>query len=480
MKRKPPIDKDKKLIPAPTSIEPDFKTRRLTAGSMVKEVELIRETREYELITPLFGGGTETQKADPVSVIRVPSIRGQLRFWWRACRAAQFASIAEMKKVEDLIWGSTENPSAVIIDLQIDDRGSKETAYWMEWNKEKSKLEIKNSTMIAPYAAFPLQPDKDEQQESNWKSEAVVLNVYFKLSLRFPSKILTSEKINGKEKLIEINHVENEVTSTLWAWQTFGGIGARTRRGFGALRLIKANNKPAKDWPADVTHLRTKLIAEITTHVLQGTRHPGVPQISRDVSFAFTSTKSLSGDFDTKKRTRVNAVAAWKSLIEQFQGFRQDRYGGKFGKSKWPEANEIRERAGLPLRIAEEAEDRELVHKFPRAVFGLPIVFHFPHDNGKPDFHLIGNRLIDEPSEKDVERLSSPLILRPLACEGGKAVGLALILQTEKIPPGGLYLKGKARNEPQPDAKLQRSEALLIDPLKGSTDVLQTFLEHLR
>lgn len=38
--------------------------------------EIIRETREYELITPLFGGGVETKKADEISVIRATEIRG--------------------------------------------------------------------------------------------------------------------------------------------------------------------------------------------------------------------------------------------------------------------------------------------------------------------------------------------------------------------------------------------------------------------
>lgn len=480
MKRKSPTDKDGNTILAPEAISVNLQAKRVTENGAAKDMALVRQTREYELITPLFGGGTETQKADPVSVIRVPSIRGQLRFWWRACRAAQFSSIAEMKKVEDSIWGSTETPSAVMIELQIDDKGTEETAYWMEWNQQKGKLEIKNSSMIAPYAAFPLQPDKDEQKERNWRSEPVVLGVCFTLNLRFPNKIRYTEKVNGQEKTIDINEVEKEVTAALWAWETFGGVGARTRRGFGALRLIKENNKPAKVWSADVTKLRAELMTDLTAHVLQGTNHAGVPQLSHDVPFKFIGVIAASNDSDVKKKTRANAVAAWKSLIKQFNEFRQDRYGGRFGKSKWPEANEIRGRAGLPLRIAIEAEGKELVHKFPRAVFGLPIVFHLPHDKGKPDFHLIGKKLKDDPLEKDIERLSSPLILRPLSCEGGKAVGLALILKTEKIPPQGLYLKGKAKNDPQPDAKLGKDEALLIEPLNGKTDVLQAFLDKLK
>lgn len=34
-----------------------------------------------EVITPLFGGGVEAGKNDPITLIRPSSIRGHLRFW---------------------------------------------------------------------------------------------------------------------------------------------------------------------------------------------------------------------------------------------------------------------------------------------------------------------------------------------------------------------------------------------------------------
>src|SRR5215213_3096694 len=47
------------------------------------------ETRTYGFLTYVMGGGVrirEHQKlSDPVTPVRSASIRGQLRFWWRAC-----------------------------------------------------------------------------------------------------------------------------------------------------------------------------------------------------------------------------------------------------------------------------------------------------------------------------------------------------------------------------------------------------------
>ena len=70
--RKPPS-----ITPPPVKQEPNNTT--------------ITQVREYELITPLFGGGVNPGEADPVTIIRGTAIRGHLRFWWRACRGGRRA-----------------------------------------------------------------------------------------------------------------------------------------------------------------------------------------------------------------------------------------------------------------------------------------------------------------------------------------------------------------------------------------------------
>src|SRR5579859_2744911 len=68
---------------------------------------IITQVREYELITPLFGGGVIPGENDILTPIRGSEIRGHLRFWWRACRGGQFdGNLAAMKKKEDEIWGA--------------------------------------------------------------------------------------------------------------------------------------------------------------------------------------------------------------------------------------------------------------------------------------------------------------------------------------------------------------------------------------
>src|SRR5258708_5012273 len=83
--------------------QPEISPQKVTPQ---KQDDIITQVREYELMTPLFGGGVEKSEADPVTLIRGTEIRGQLRFWWRACRGGNYKSIEEMKNAEDMIWGA--------------------------------------------------------------------------------------------------------------------------------------------------------------------------------------------------------------------------------------------------------------------------------------------------------------------------------------------------------------------------------------
>src|SRR5205085_1302593 len=84
-----------------------------------------------------------------------------------------------------------------------------------EYRQNQSRYDP--TTDIPAYAAFPLQHSEEELRQMMPPSKKVRDNVNFRLTISFPS--------NRKD----------DVAAALWAWETFGGIGARTRRGFGAL-----------------------------------------------------------------------------------------------------------------------------------------------------------------------------------------------------------------------------------------------------
>lgn len=411
-------------------------------------------TLTYKLITPLFGGGAEPKKADPISTIRVPEIRGLLRFWWRATLVDHCSNLREISEHEADVWGSSSQPSKVkvhLVDTHYDEAGSL-PAYTVENRKPRS------SDQIVPYATFPLQPEQDELRDPSWKSEKVLKDVTFTLKIQFPK---------GRAA---------EMENALWAWETFGGIGARTRRGFGAIRLVK---RDGQDVPSpDLQSYEQSIRAKLNSLIRNVNFCDGVPHIGPNSMFKLTPfTNSTKG--------------AWSDLIGRYKNFRQSRNitypGGRrhFGISHWPEPNLIRSRFPKPgggnwahlVRYP-------VMAKVPRAKFGLPILFQFPQP-GEPPSTTLQGRL----GNAKIDRMASPLILRPVSCsKDGKegAVGLALILDWTPVeleqevytPPGGLFLTNNIDNVPV-TSDLSEHEAASIHPMKSIANPLLSFMNSL-
>jgi len=376
-----------------------------------KQDDIITQVREYKLITPLFGGGATAGEGDPVTLIRGTEIRGLLRFWWRACRGGNYKTIEEMKKAEDKIWGAANKKSAEnkganekneetflqeekskgIVQIAVEQisEGTPDTPF------EKNGKEKRNQRIAPVYGAFPLQPSDDDKR-NKVSPKNVRQDVKFKLTISFHKDF------------------QEEIKAALWAWETFGGIGARTRRGFGALQLLKIDNKDYTDLPVS-NNVRSWIEKRLndSQYVVKGTAPDGIPYLSSNLQFKVT-------------RAFENSFDSWNNLIKRLSGFRQFPKG-RDKRSKWPEAETIR---GITRNRDSKYPPLSHPQKFPRAAFGLPIVFHFREDDiGDPDDTTL------QRSDKEKERLASPLILRPFVCKDGRAVGLALLLDGRQTYP---------------------------------------------
>jgi CRISPR-associated protein Cmr1 len=441
--RKPPSKRDGSALEIP-EVKPEPSRKR----SGEKFDELAKQEFRYELITPLFGGGVDASTPDLVTIIRGTGLRGQLRFWWRACRGGQFGSnLSEMQRAEDAIWGAAGSsertlPSPVQVFITIDDQGIEDRPFEVGTNRSgKPEPRWRQGSIVPEYAAFPLKPEK-EGAVVGMETKAVRVGVKFTLRITFPRRLQT------------------EVESALWAWETFGGIGARTRRGFGAIcRLDSAGKRVAPS----ISEVKNKIGQGLEQHVVDGAWPAGVPHLTRTMACEVVTDKIKS------------PVEAWDHLIKKLERFRQYR-DGKFGPSLWPEAEAIRSLAHRPSRVKDDS--RTLIKKFPRAAFGLPIIFHFK-DLGELESATLKGGLYDKEQGKYRERLASPLILRPLACAGGAAVGLAIILESRREPPEGLVLTGEGLTETV-SADLTEDDAKHIPPLRNERDVLRAFINDLR
>ena len=155
------------------------------------------------LITPMFGGGVEAGKVDRDMPIRASGIRGQLRFWWRLLYGSQ-DSRATFRD-ECALWGgiSSQGPRASDVTVQV--KGGPVSSGQLD---RKGHLGIPAYTLIL---------------ERNDDPELLKPGYAFELALRFKPTMKSAQC--------------QQVLDSLRWWANFAGVGARTRRGLGAVQV---------------------------------------------------------------------------------------------------------------------------------------------------------------------------------------------------------------------------------------------------
>jgi len=404
----------------------------------------IVKTYSIEVITPIYGGWAKTGEYDVNNIIRAFSVRGNLRFWWRATRGASFESYEKLLEEENRIWGcknqSTDSKSKDICAKQLADESK-----FLQCDKKSPKH--KSTIINVKYGLMPnfryledkIKSNENKPNEKNKKSAYGFYRYGEESYVLFPIITTEDKKIKGFEyKLVkegftfeitlsyDINH-EKDVECAIWAWVNFGGIGARTRRGCGALYCEElAPEKPENfcDWfEENIKQYKLSLGTEREWSTLLRQILTGKPV--------------------------EKPLDAWKNAIKPMRDFRQGERIGRNagpGRSFWPEPDTLRRI--LKTHNTRHKPSDQIPNGFPRAAFGLPIIFSFRGSPGDPNSELY---------PQGDKRMGSPVILRPLKTRNKRSVPLAVFL---KAPlPDGLELKS-IDNE---DSKMFSRRAV-IDP----------------
>jgi CRISPR-associated protein Cmr1 len=243
-----------------------------------------------------------------------------------------------------------------------------------------------------------------------------------------------------------------EAKAALWAWLHFGGIGGRTRRGFGAVSI---------DDPKDINDLLS------SPYIINEQPPEGVPTLAPSFGASIVI-----------QNTNNTAENAWQALASKYKNFRQGdkcgrnppQLGSHAGRSRWPEPDIIRhDLTGRYQGSPRHSRRNTSVVKAPRGQFGMPIIFQFPQENELGSVTL---------KPKNAERLASPLILRPI---GTVTQAKAMILLLGNRPNldcigGGTCMADKV-SRISISTYLTQAEANNIKPLQGNTDPLIAFMD---
>jgi len=246
-----------------------------------------------------------------------------------------------------------------------------------------------------------------------------------------------------------------EVRQAVEAWLALGGIGGRTRRAFGAV---------ASDPPWSV--------AELTEWLNRATA------AARTLSLVPTL---CGARWELTERDFESGTEAMKFGLSALQSFRQGVNVGRnppspeaaaehkpAGRSRWPEADCIRRLT----RRADQRHARPLsnIDKFPRAAFGMPIIFHFQSRQDPEDSTL---------RPRNYERMASPLLIRPVRVgQTFKCLAVAIAVPDAASQPAVLEGAGPGSAPKLVETRLTSEEARNVRaPLAGKLDPLVGFLE---
>jgi CRISPR-associated protein Cmr1 len=422
-----------------------------------------------EVVTPIFGGGHQTRAIDDVDAIRAPSVRGHLRFWWRALYASQCSSAEELYRRESALWGRAATDdggrSAVEIRVSVERAGGTDNS--------EIRLYPGQGQQATP-GAYALWPARAETRTNTPTAPRRQPGTQFQLTL----------KVAGTDK------DEVEVRNAVRAWILFGGYGGRTRRGLGSLKVIGDVN----GWlPAVATR-------EVLTSLFGDDIFAVPTKVPGDVPWFGGASIHIGA-------TGPDAQRAWTTALDWLKEFRQGTTGQQGGRarepgtgkaqpqrpsiSNWPEADKIRR---IKDKTTAHAPRHSATAAWPRAGFGLPILGQFQktdRDNNRNAYDEPGPfELRWRAGTMEHDRLASPLIVKALPLADGTFAPCALWLN-RSLPNGaqaGLARPKQGRtNEKEVDPAtvapfdrlVANGDTARFSALANKTSLRQAFLDWL-
>lgn len=182
----------------------------------VTEVEKSRATYSatLELVTPAFlaGAGQDGSDCD----LRPATLRGLLRWWWRTMHAG-YVDVKTLRAMEAAIWGDTNSSGAVRITVKpisvFKERYDKCSKIAGDYEKPKNK----KTTQGLFYNSFGMHDGGRQRWYAAPSSKWMVNILARKTSKEIPQSL-----------------VRDQAKAALYLLCHFGGVGSKSRKGFGS------------------------------------------------------------------------------------------------------------------------------------------------------------------------------------------------------------------------------------------------------
>jgi CRISPR-associated protein Cmr1 len=312
------------------------------------------------------------------------------------------------------------------------------------------------------YGLFPLQRERSELQEAGNRGLTELPTAGVRHGLSFDLHFRIEDGLEGQST----SKAASRVLGAIWLWIAFGGLGARTSRGFGSLTL-----RESVSGLSDAERSRFEILRKASD--------------GKDLFRACSDLSRALPIDDGSKYPRLggarivlgpiasNVDSAHQTLLEELRRFRQGegvgrtrKPGGGVGKSAWPEAQLIR----VLARQSSETGGA------PRAAFGMPLNMTFK------DEEELNSRIVPK---RAGGRWPSPVRFSVLASGDRAYRAVALIFAQRPGQAGAEEVSVHRRNAKDP-ATVRRAGAAsspiseLLAAAKPPNDAVAAFTDYLK
>ncbi|MBE9610828.1 type III-B CRISPR module RAMP protein Cmr1 [Chitinilyticum piscinae] len=346
----------------------------------------------FELVTPMFlGGGDADQKAE---FIRPPSVKGALRFWWRALNwgrisqgKSQPEALKQLHDEEARLFGLAAT------EADGRQRGGQGVFLLTVSQEDTVKIEKQPFDRMTDGQFYLLGMGIGKYTHDSGKHclRSALVNGQFGVQLRFRPGTKTEDK--------------KSVADAMYLFGLLGALGSRARHGMGSVSL-SAWEGDDRGVPADFTGYKSALKSIIK---LQGDTPP-YTAFSKDTRIDI----SLCGKDPFQLLTDVGAEQ------QLYRSYGQSgKVNGKPAERNFAEDHDLILQATQGNRVQEAPQ---------RAVFGLPHNYFFSSTKGKADVNYA-------PDRHDGRR-ASPLFLHIHQLPDGCVCAVHTLLPAQFLPEG--------------------------------------------
>lgn len=342
-----------------------------------------RLTVHFRIATPMFIAGADPKKAE----IRAPSIKGALRFWYRVLYPQ-----GDREEEFRIFGGADKGMGQSCVLLRLHQRS-------MHPHEGRSGDQRWLDSNIAYLGYGVIGREATERP-------------YLKEGSRFALEILFRPRAGETEEAY--NAMRRKVQRSLWAFIMLGGIGARSRKGFGSLAVEKIEG--IDGGLPDLMHQKRDALLyalraffeSLSTDAFAGHNYPEFTCFSTQSRWLVTQVRG----------TAIEALEWLGDTIHKYRSYRGD------STRKWASEDH-----NLMLDWVTDGSNPPSVPK--RAAFGLPHNYFFSSVRRKGEINLM------EGNKKG--RRASPLLFHiheftPLAGQQPQACVVANFLPARLIP----------------------------------------------